>query len=144
MSRSGDTAGREARLLAQGGHRCGYCRSSQRIMGVRLILDHLTPRAHGGTDDEENLWPSCQPCNGFKQARTEARDPAGGDLVPLFSPRQQRWDEHFAWVDGGRRIEGRTAIGRATVAALRLNRQELVEARALWVEAGWHPPSGDV
>ena len=52
-------------------------------MGVRLILDHLTPRARGGADDEANLWPCCQPCNGFKQARTQARDPLGGEIVPL-------------------------------------------------------------
>ena len=71
------------RLLAQAGYRCGYCRSNQRIMGVRLILDHLTPRARGGADDEANLWPCCQPCNGFKQARTQARDPLGGEIVPL-------------------------------------------------------------
>ena len=131
------------RLLAQAGYRCGYCRSSQQIMGIRLILDHLTPRARGGTDDEANLWPCCQPCNGFKQARTQARDPFSGALVPLFNPRGQRWTEHFSWEDGGRMITGRTAIGRATVVALQLNRVELVAARALWIEAGWHPPADE-
>jgi 5-methylcytosine-specific restriction endonuclease McrA len=117
-----DRSRQHERLLAEAGYRCGYCRGSQRIMGVRLILDHLTPRAHGGTDDEANLWPSCQPCNGFKQARTEARDPVSGTVVPLFNPRRQQWNAHFTWVDGGRRIEGRTPTGRATAAALRLNR----------------------
>jgi hypothetical protein len=131
---------RHNRLLAAARHLCGYCRSNQRLMGIRHILDHLTPRALGGTDDEANLWPSCQPCNGFKQARVEARDPLSGAVAPLFNPRTQSWSEHFAWTDGGTRIEGRTPTGRATVAALRLNRQELVEARSLWIEAGWHPP----
>ena len=143
MSRGHDAADMHARLLALANYRCGYCRSSQRIMGVRLILDHLTPRAHGGTDDEENLWPACQPCNGFKQARTQANDPVSGELVPLFNPRRQRWGEHFAWEDGGRQIVGRTPIGRATAAALQLNRDELVEARTLWIEAGWHPPDDE-
>lgn len=91
VSRPGDTEGRRERLLAEAGYRCGYCRGSQRIMGVRLILDHLAPRAGGGADDEENLWPSCQPCNGFKQARIEARDPDSGTVAPLFNPRRQRW-----------------------------------------------------
>src|SRR6266540_5938983 len=108
MSRRESGAGREERLLAEAGHRCGYCHSSQRIMGVRLILDHLTPRARGGTDEEETLWPSCQPCNGFKQARVEAPDPLSGQLVPLFNPRRQRWSEHFTWADDGRWIEGQT------------------------------------
>lgn len=130
-------------LLAQAGYRCGYCRSSQRIIGVRLILDHLTPRARGGTDEEANLWPSCQPCNGFKQARTQSRDLLSGEFVPLFNPRRQRWGEHFAWEDGGRLIAWRTASGRATVAALHLNRAELVEARSLWIEAGWRPPADE-
>ena len=115
-------------LLREAGHRCGYCRSSDRITGIRLILDHLIPRARGGTDDEAHLWPSCQPCNGFKQARTRARDPRDGTLVPLFNPRLQRWGEHFAWEDAGRTIVGLTPTGRATVDALRLNRAELVAA----------------
>jgi HNH endonuclease len=131
------------RLVLQAGYRCGYCRSSQQIMGIRLILDLLRPRARGGTDDEENLWPCCLPCNGFKQARTQARDPASGVVVALFNPRSQRWGEHFQWEDGGRRIGGLTATGRATAAALQLNRAELVEARTLWIAAGWHPPVDD-
>jgi hypothetical protein len=102
-----------------------------------------TQRTRGGTDDEENLWAYCQPCNGFKQARTQARDPLCGALVPLFNPRRQRLGEHFAWERGGRMIVGRSAIGRATVAALQLNRDELVEARDLWIEAGWHPPGDE-
>ena len=37
-------------------------------------------------------------------------------------------------------IIGLTATGRATIAALRLNNPEIVAARSLWVQAGWHPP----
>ena len=103
MSRQADTAGREERLLAEAGYRCGYCHSSQRIMGVRLILDHLTPRAHGGTDHEENLWSSCQPCNGFKQARTEARDPVRGKVVPLLTRAASNGaNTSRGWTAGGR------------------------------------------
>lgn len=35
---------------------------------------------------------------------------------------------------------GLTAIGRATISRLRLNRADAVDARRHWVEAGWHPP----
>jgi hypothetical protein len=143
MTAPGEADSLRERLLAQAGYRCGYSRSSQRVMGVRLILDHFTPRARGGADDEANLWPSCQPCNGFKQARTRVRDPLSGELVPLFNPRQHRWGEHFAWEEGGRVITGRTASGRATVAALHLKRDELLEARILWIAAGWHPPADE-
>lgn len=37
-------------------------------------------------------------------------------------------------------IEGVTPIGRATVAALRMNRPLPVRARRVWVAAGMHPP----
>ncbi len=33
-----------------------------------------------------------------------------------------------------------TPVGRATIAALNLNRPSLVKARQAWVAVGWHPP----
>ena len=36
--------------------RCGYCRTSQRIIGPLLEIDHIIPEARGGLSDEENLW----------------------------------------------------------------------------------------
>ncbi len=38
-------------------------------------------------------------------------------------------------------LAGITPVGRATVIALRLNNEFLVEARAIWIEVGWHPPN---
>jgi hypothetical protein len=60
--------------------------------------------------------------------------------VPLFNPRTQTWALHFAWSADGTEIIGLTATGRATVVALRLNNDEIVGARSLWVQVGWHPP----
>ena len=60
--------------------------------------------------------------------------------VPLFDPRRQRWDRHFAWSEDGVEIVGLTACGRATVAALRLNSDLAVTVRRNWLRAGWHPP----
>ena len=37
-------------------------------------------------------------------------------------------------------IVGQTPIGRATVEALKLNRQELINLRQLLIGAGEHPP----
>jgi hypothetical protein len=60
--------------------------------------------------------------------------------VRLFHPRRDRWADHFVWTDDGTLILGLTAIGRATVEAMQLNRLALVNLRRVLVEAGEHPP----
>src|SRR5262249_6647521 len=131
----------ERRVRAAARNRCGYCLSPQHLVMARLEIEHLIPRAKGGTDDESNLWLSCPLCNGHKSDKTHATDPQTGQPVPLFSPRTQRWSEHFQWSPDGLRIIGLTPVGRATVAALHLDDDpDALEVRSFWVVAGWHPP----
>lgn len=132
-----------ARVRAQAGDRCGYCHSPQRYVLGPLEIDHITPLARGGTDDEENLWLACRICNGYKGIQTQGYDPVTGRQVRLFNPRQQRWTEHFAWSEDGTRIVGLTDCGRATVLARQLNNVIAVMVRREWVAAGWHPPEED-
>jgi hypothetical protein len=94
----------------------------------------------GGTDERENLAASCYRCNEFKGAKTDAIDPETGQRAKLFNPVTQKWLNHLTWVNGGIHMAGLTATGRATIAALRLNNDNIVEARSFWIEAGWHPP----
>lgn len=68
-----------------------------------------------------------------------ARDPITRRLVRLFNPRLQEWKAHFRWNEDATEIIGLTPCGRATVAALELNRPEIVGARWLWVQVGWWP-----
>ena len=105
-----------------------------------LEIEHLRPIAYGGTDDEENLWLACRNCNGFKYAKTHAIDPQTNEETSLFNPRAQVWNEHFRFSDDKTEIIGKTACGRATVIALRLNFEQAVNARKFWVQAGWFPP----
>jgi hypothetical protein len=119
---------------------CGYCQTAQKIVGLPLVIDHIVPVTKGGLTVRDNLWLACRRCNEFKGAKTEERDPVSGLLVPLYNPRRQSWAVHFAWDGAGTKIVGLTAVGRATVIALRLNNEEIVGARSLWVSAGWHPP----
>ena len=133
----------ERRVREAADSRCGYCLSPQRLVMARLQIEHIVPLAKGGSDCEENLWLSCPLCNGHKSDKTEARDPDTGEVVPLFNPRTQTWVEHFEWADGGLRIIGRTAIGRATAAALHLGDDpDAIQVRAYWILGGWHPPDG--
>ncbi len=109
---------------------------------ARLEIEHIVPRAKGGTDDETNLWLACPLCNRAKSDLTEAVDPETGETVPLFNPRTQAWPEHFQWTVDGLRIVGLTAAGRATVAALHLaDDPDALEVRSYWIQAGWHPPA---
>lgn len=128
------------RVAEQARYRCGYCLTQEIVIGRPMEFDHLVPRSLGGPTTEANLWLACSLCNDHKSNRFLLVDPETGESVGVFNPRRQRWAEHFRWSEGATRIDGTTATGRATVAALRLNRPSLVLARRLWAEAGWHPP----
>ena len=128
-------------IRAEAGRKCGYCLSLQKyVLGV-LEIDHIIPQAKGGTDDPNNLWLACRLCNGYKGVQTTALDPKTAKNTRLFNPRHQKWSQHFQWSSNGTQIEGKTAIGRATVNALQLNNFIAVTVREQWVQAGWHPPS---
>lgn len=130
-----------ARIRTQAKNQCGYCRSLQKyVLGV-LEIEHIIPKALGGTDDEENLWLSCRLCNSFKGIQTHGQDPITNRKAKLFNPRQQKWSRHFTWTNNDTHIMGQTACGRATVLALQLNNAYAVTVRQAWVSVGWHPPT---
>jgi 5-methylcytosine-specific restriction endonuclease McrA len=57
---------RRARVRAAAANRCGYCLTQQSYVPWTLEIEHIVPRAKGGTDDETNLWLACRACNLFK------------------------------------------------------------------------------
>lgn len=99
--------------------RCEYCRLPEAVLDVPLHVEHIVARQHGGDDSLNNLALACDRCNLCKGPNLTGIDPETGSLVRLFHPRQQRWAEHFRAV--GPRIEGISAIGRATVHLLQMN-----------------------
>lgn len=120
--------------------RCEYCRSPAAFAHQRFSLEHIRPRSRKGKRSPGNTALSCQGCNNHKYNRMKACDPISMEMVPLFHPRRHRWKDHFAWSDDATQILGLTPIGRATVEALQLNREPLVNLRRVLVEAGEHPP----
>ena len=118
---------------------CEYCQTAQTIV-IEMEIDHIVPEAAGGATEADNLCLACVSCNAFKSAYKMGIDPQTDEEVSLFNPRQQQWNEHFRWSEDGSQIIGTTAIGRATVARLQMNRSPVVQARQRWVQAGWHPP----
>ena len=140
MSRTAISAALRQRVAEASRFRCGYCLTSQRVIGPLLEIDHIIPEAHGGSSEEANLFLACPMCNSHKGDRLTAIDPETQLVAALFNPRMERWDDHFAWSDGGAVLQGRTPTGRATVIALAMNHPDMVATRRLWVLAGWHPP----
>ena len=102
--------------------------------------DHIVPVARGGATSLSNLAHVCGGCNRKKGIRTTGIDPDSGLEVPLFHPRHHAWQTHFAWGSDFTQIIGLTAIGRATIQALQLNRAGLVNLRGVLVRARVHPP----
>lgn len=106
-------------------------------------VDHVRARAAGGGDTPANLALSCFHCNRHKSDHASGVDPASGAAVPLFDPRAQRWAEHFRGSADRLRVEGVTPVGRATVVALRMNRERVLAVRGADLSVGRHPPPGD-
>jgi len=122
-------------------NRCGYCLTPASFMPVRFEVEHIIPDCLDGEAVRDNLWLSCPSCNRFKGIKVEAVDPDTQIVVPLFNPRTQDWFDHFQWSEDSTRIIGRTAIGRATVEALKLNYAWWADCRAEWALRGNFPPA---
>lgn len=54
-------------VLARDGHRCLKCQATE-----NLTLDHVVPRALGGTNDKDNLQTLCLRCNFQKGSKSRA------------------------------------------------------------------------
>jgi hypothetical protein len=128
---------------------CEYCHSPERISTSRITIDHIQPRSLEGSDEPDNLALACSRCNQRRYNFAVGQDFETLSILPLFNPRQQQWAEHFIWSANGITIIGITPIGRATCTRLDVNderfkgERSIQEARALWIQAGWHPPAND-
>src|SRR4051794_39811454 len=54
-------------ILLRDNFSCQYC--GQRLSAHMLTLDHVIPRAHGGTTTWENVVAACKRCNSWKRDR---------------------------------------------------------------------------
>jgi hypothetical protein len=100
--------------------RCEYCGLSQAAQEATFHIDHVVPLDSGGGTILNNLALACVSCSLRKGARLTARDPQTGSEARLFNPRRDAWRLHFRWDEV--RVVGLSPTGRATVAALNLNR----------------------
>lgn len=108
---------------------CEYCQLSQEDSVLPHELDHIRAKKHRGPTTMQNTCLACAQCNGAKGSDVTSFDTETDELVPLFNPRKDDWDEHFFW--NGPVLRGRTPKARATIELLRINDADRVEHRRL-------------
>lgn len=116
---------------------CEYCLISQNDNFLPFEIDHIVAEKHNGETVADNLCWSCSTCNGYKGSDIASYDPVTKQLTPLYNPRIESWNTHFA-LDGAE-IVPRTAIGRVTVAILRLNDGERLQDRLGLIQLDAYP-----
>ncbi len=116
---------------------CEYCRLPEGCTSMPFEIDHIIAQQHGGKAIAGNLAFACFACNHHKGPNLGGIDPRSRKRVWLFNPRRQKWAKHFAW--NGPVLVGRTAVGRATIAALAINLPHRVAQRAALMEEGRMP-----
>ena len=119
------------------GSRCEYCLLHSDDAFFSHETDHIHAQKHGGETEEANLCLSCFDCNRHKGSDIASLDPETGELVELFHPRRDTWEEHFRLV--GVRIEGLTPKGRVTVRLLQMNSRERILERTALIKLGRYP-----
>jgi hypothetical protein len=115
--------------------RCEYCCLPEAEDEWPFHLDHIVARVHGGADVLSNLC--CTQCNLHKASNFASLDPATGNRVNLFNPRQEMWHDHFAIALDGR-IIGLTPTGRATARLLDINGSPQLDLRRELVHQGYY------
>lgn len=152
----GTLAGYEVReyLLEKWGRQCVYCD----VHHVPLNLDHLHPRARGGSNRVSNLAPSCVPCNTRKGAQRLAdflaKDPkrlarilaqAKRPLKDAAAVNATRWALANALQATGLPVElasgGRTKFNRTRLGVPKTHALDALCVGAVGHVTGWQRPT---
>ena len=108
---------------------CEYCHLHQDDSPwAALHVEHIIPKVHGGTDNLDNLALACIDCNLHKGTNLTGIDPQTNQLMELFHPRRQLWDEHFELQAAY--LVGKTPTGRTTIRVLNMNSDDQVKLRS--------------
>lgn len=121
-------------------NRCGYCLTPQSLTSHKLEIEHIRPKSKGGASEKENLCLACRHCNLHKSSKIFGFDVISGKRAKLFNPNKQKWSIHFIWNESKNLIIGKTACGRATIYALKMNDDLQTTARKIWKLTGLFPP----
>jgi hypothetical protein len=114
--------------------RCEYCHLPESISKLAFSIDHVIAKQHGGRSELSNLALACGFCNRHKGPNISGLDPQTRKLCALFNPRRDKWNTHFRW--RAAHLNGKTAIGRTTVAVLAMNHPQQLLIRQSLIDEG--------
>lgn len=77
------------RILDRDGHLCQPCQRKGRVTPATEV-DHVVPKAKGGTDDEDQLQAICHACH-VEKTRAEAAEGQGRTLRERVRIRPDGW-----------------------------------------------------
>lgn len=117
--------------------RCEYCQTREEDFFVSFEIDHIISVKHGGGQELENLAFACPHCNQHKGSDLGTYISGHDQLIRLFHPRRDKWEEHFEHDHG--EIVALTEIGAATIKVLELNSPDRIILRRLLIQAGRYP-----
>jgi hypothetical protein len=125
-------------VQTRAGDRCEYCKMHQSLQGATFHVEHVIQKSRGGLPDVGNFAWCCPSCNLRKSDRTSATDLTTGQIVPLYNPRADNWNEHFSVI--GYTLIGRSPSARTTIEALKLNDDRRIRIRRAEERFGLFPP----
>ena len=108
---------------------CEYCHFHESDRFLAFEIDHIFSVKHGGGNEIENLAYACAHCNQNKGTDLVTFIDDYENIVPLFNPRKQQWDEHFFFEEG--LVCHKTLTGKATIKLLKMNDVDLIILRKL-------------
>ncbi len=116
-------------VRSRAGNRCEYCHLPQDAAPfLRFHIEHIQAKQHVQDDSVENLALACPDCNRYKGPNLTTLDPQTREIVLLFHPRKDKWDNHFEFQ--GYFVRGITPVGIATERLLNFNLDDRLELRA--------------
>lgn len=137
MSRKYINKVKREKIAARALFRCEYCKIHHDDLFVGFEIDHIIALKHGGSDKFENLAYACPHCNANKGTDLTSISKQTQEIIPLFNPRKEVWEEHFHASNG--ELLGITEVGKVTINLLKMNHIDLLILRKLLTDLKRYP-----
>ena len=116
-------------VIARAKNSCEYCRLHQSDAFQKHQIEHIIALKHGGSSDLDNLALACTDCNFHKGTDLSTILLPDKELIRLFNPREDVWEEHFYIEECV--FYPVSKIAEATIKVLKMNDIDLVIFRKL-------------